>query len=54
MKYSRPSLVIEDVLIYSLGIDDNLIEIVWVEEQSNIFLRNSWQFNRDSLSWKIF
>ena len=43
MKYSRSSL----------GIEDNLTDIIRDEEQLNIFLRNWRQFNRDSLSWKI-
>ena len=37
----------------SLGIEDNLIDIIRDEEQFNSFLRNRRQFNRDSLSWKI-
>ena len=49
MKYSRPSLGIEDNITDTIKYQDNLINIICNGKQSNIFLRNRRQFNRPSL-----
>ena len=53
MKYSRPSLGIEDNITDTIKYQDNLIDIIRDEKQSNIFLRNWGQFNRNSFRWNI-